>query len=344
MIRLAQVLAGGEQGGAENMFTRTAIGLQQTGSFDQRVYLRNHPARLAALEAAGCSCRHFRFGSALHFLDRWQYQRDLRAFAPDVVLTWMNRASIATPAGDYKLVSRLGSYYDLKYYRHADYWIGISKGICDHLIKGGMPADKVFMIPNFVDEAEVEPLPRDSFDTPADAPLILSAGRLHPVKGFDILIRALKRVPDAILWLAGAGPEDENLRSLAKSEGVADRIRFLGWRSDVTRLVRTADLFVCSSRHEGLGSIVLESWAHGCPIVATDSQGPGELIEHGVTGLLTPVDEVAPLADAINQVLGDSTLAQALADNAGRQYDKHYRKSVIIGQYQQLLTQLANSP
>ncbi|MEZ5507979.1 MAG: hypothetical protein R3F38_19255 [Gammaproteobacteria bacterium] len=87
-------------------------------------------------------------------LGHWRYRHALNAFNPDIVMTWMGRASETTPAGKgrYILVNRLGHYYNLKYYRHADYWVGISRGICQHIINGGMPKDRVFYIPNFADE------------------------------------------------------------------------------------------------------------------------------------------------------------------------------------------------
>lgn len=341
MIKVAQILAGAAKGGAENFFVRLVTGLHQSGQTEQLAFIRAHEHRMDALRKAGVPTQGFRFGGPLNVIDRWQYVEALKAAHPDIVMTWMNRATYATPRGDYTLVSRLGHYYDLKYYRHADYWIGISKGICNHIIQGGMPAERVFHIPNFADETPVEPLPRTSFDTPAGVPLLIAAGRLHINKGFDVLLKALKGIPDAWLWLAGAGPEEAALKSLAESLGVAARVRFLGWRTDVTTLMKSGDMFVCPSRHEGLGSIVMESWAHGCPIVATNSQGPGEVIETGVAGIVTPLDEVAPLRDAINTLLADPALRQRLADNAKAHYQAHYSKAVIVGRYNELYADLA---
>jgi glycosyltransferase involved in cell wall biosynthesis len=344
VTRIAQVIAGAAQGGAENMYVRLVKGLQASGEFEQRAFLRQHAHRIDALRAGGVAAEGFRFGGALDLFDRWQFQRALKAARPELVMTWMNRAAAATPRGDYVLTSRLGHYYNLKYYRRADYWIGITKGICNHLIQGGMPADRVFHIPNFADEKPVEELPRDSFDTPADRPLLIAAGRLHVNKAFDTLLRALVSIPDATLWLAGSGPEEHNLKALADELGVAARVRFLGWRNDVTALMASGDLFVCPSRHEGLGSIVMEAWAHRCPIVATNSQGPGEVIEHGVTGLVTPVDAVAPLADAINQLLRDPALRAQLVEQAHAHYQKHYSERVIVAQYNALYRELIGKP
>ncbi|WP_334078936.1 glycosyltransferase [Microbulbifer sp. M83] len=332
-LRIAQALAGAQQGGAENFFARLATGLQQTGAITQKAFIRGHDHRLRSLRNGGVTAEGFRFGGPLHQIDRFRFRRALRAFRPDIVLTWMSRASKLTPKGDYTLVSRLGHYYNLKYYRHSDYWLGISRGICDHLVRGGMPAERVFLIPNFADEAEVEPLPRDSFDTPTDRPLLLAAGRLHTNKGFDTLLQALEKVPDAILWLAGTGPEEESLKAMCRELGLDERVRFLGWREDVTALMRTADLFICPSRHEGLGSVIMEAWAHGCPVVATDSQGPGELIESGVTGVVTPVDQPGPLADAIAGLVSDEAGRRQLSEAGRSHYWSRFSRAVVVGQY-----------
>ena len=335
-IRVAQVLAGAAQGGAENFFVRLVKGLNGQADCQQKAFIRDHAHRVNALKSAGVSAEGFSFGGKLDFLGRLKYTRALNKYNPDIVLTWMSRASGTTPKGNYILVNRLGHYYNLKYYRHADYWVGISKGICKHLIDGGMPKERVFHIPNFADETPVTPLPRDSYDTPIDKPLILAAGRLHVNKGFDILLQSLVDVPEATLWLAGAGPEESNLKALCSKLGLDSRVRFLGWRDDVTTLMKTADVFVCPSRHEGLGSIVMESWAHRCPIIATRSQGPGEVIEDGYSGLLTDIDNVGQLTQAITSLLDDDDLKRRLIDNASKVYAEGYSEAYIVREYLKL--------
>lgn len=341
-LRLAQVLAGAENGGAENFFVRLTSGLNGVPSITEKAFIRNHSHRMNTLRERGVETEGFRFGGKFDLIDNWRFRNQLKRWQPDVVMTWMGRASQATPAGDYVLVNRLGHYYNLKYYRKADYWVGITKGICQHLIDGGMPADRVVHIPNFADEREVSPLPRDSFDTPTDKPLLLAAGRLHENKGFDTLLRALVEIPEATLWLAGTGPEEASLKALCHELGLDARVRFLGWRNDVTALMRSADVFVCPSRHEGLGSIVLESWFSRCPIVATASQGPSELIEDSVTGLITPIDEPAPLAGAVKRVLANADFRQQLTDNAAEEYAEKYSEAVIVEAYRQFFQRICN--
>ena len=342
-IRVAQVLAGAERGGAENFYTRLVLALQERPELVQRAFLRPHAHRIETLRRGGVETSGHGFGGALDFFGRWRYRRALAEFRPEIVMTWMGRASASTPPGRgrYVLVNRLGHYYDLKSYRHADYWVGITRGICRHLVEGGMPEERVFHIPNFADETPVEPVRRADLETPPDRPLILAAGRLHANKGFDVLLRALAEIPDAILWLAGSGPEEEPLRRLCTELGLASRVRFLGWREDVTALMRAADVFVCPSRHEGLGSIVLESWVHRCPIVATRSQGPAELITDGDDGLLTPVDDAPGLGRAVAELLARPDRRAALAEAGARTYARTYSRAAIADAYVKLYARLA---
>ncbi len=334
------MLAGASVGGAENFYTRFVAQMQARTDYDICAFTRPNPKREKWLSESGASYQLFPLGGKLDLLGRWRYQRALKQFQPDVVMTFMNRATALTPKGDYQLVARLGHYYDLKYYRHCDYWVGITKGICDHLLKGGMPADRVVHIPNFVDEIKASPLPRNSFDTPTDEPLLLAFGRLHHNKGFDVLLQALAKMPSGVLWLAGSGPEEKNLKTLAQTLGVSQRVRFLGWRDDINALLATADLFVCPSRHEGLGSILLESWYHGCPIVAAASQGPAEILTNGDNGMLVPIDHVEDLRHAIQSVLDDKVMAEQLVAAGLRDYQAFYSTEKIIQQYQEFFREL----
>lgn len=339
-LRIAHVLAGAAIGGAENFYTRLVCALMEGDDIDQCAFTRPNEWRESQFQQAGVPTSLHRLGGPLDIIGKYRYRKALQQWQPDIVLTYMNRATRLTPKGDYQLVARLGHYYDLKNYRHCDYWIGITKGICQYMIDAGFPEERVFHIPNFVDETIATPLPRTSFNTPADIPLLLAAGRLHTNKGFDTLFRALADVPDAILWLAGDGPEKDNLSKLASELNVDQRVRFLGWRNDINALMRTADIFVCPSRHEGLGSIVPESWFNQCPIVATKSQGPSELIEHEKTGLLVNIDDHSVLAEQINSLIKNQEKLLQLKTNGSQEYCQKYQKLIIVGKYKALFNEL----
>lgn len=332
---IAQSLAGAAQGGAENFFYRLTASLAAQGC-QQQVFSRLYPHRQQQLNQAGITGHHFRFGGRLDLWDRFRYQKRLKQLQPDLVMTWMNRASDYTANGNYKLIARLGHYYNLKYYRHCDYWLGITKGLCDYLINNGCPAERVFHVPNFADESPKPAIDATSLPGYGQGPLLLAAGRLHRNKGFDTLLQALVKLPEAQLLLAGTGPELASLQALSQELNIAGRVHFLGWRQDVAALMQACDLFVCPSRHEGFGSIVVEAWFNQCPIVATASQGPGELIENGRTGLLCPIDQPQALASAIAQALAQPELSQSLASQALQHYQAHYSQARVTLAYQQL--------
>ena len=119
---------------------------------------------------------------------------------------------------------------------------------------------------------------------------------------------------------------------------VQDRVRFLGWRDDVAAIHAAADVFVCPSRHEPLGNVILEAWAYGTPVVAAVSQGPSQLIIDRVNGLLVPVDDPVHMAEAIKQVLGDRALAVRLKDAGKKTYFAEFSRSKVVKKYIEFFT------
>lgn len=337
-------MAGGEVGGAEAFFVRLAGALVRAG-VDQRIVIRRHDARAAALRAAGLDPVELAFGGPLDRTTSRRLAAEIEDFAPDIVLSWMNRASLycarARAERGPVQIGRLGGYYKLKYYRGCDHLIGNTPDIVDYLRRQGWPAEQAHYVPNFVDAAPAAPVERTEFTTPMGTPVLLALGRLHRNKAFDVAIRALAELPDAVLWIAGEGPERDALGALADQLGVAQRIRWLGWREDVAALLAAADVLVCPSRIEPLGNVIIEAWAHGCPIVATASAGPGWLIENDASGLLTALEDANALAGAVGRVLGDTGLAERLADAGRAAYQARFSEPVVVKQYIELFEKVA---
>ncbi len=333
-------MAGAEFGGAEAFFVRLAIALNRTG-LDQKVVIRKNPARAALLRNAEIEPIELPFGGRMDFSTSRALKREIKDFEPDVVLTWMNRATSMCPKGDFVHVARLGGYYDLKYYAECDHLIGNTQDIVEYLVEHDWPADKAHYLPNFVFDEDAEPLSRRDFYTPKDVPLIVALGRLHENKAFDVLLSALARVPNAYLWLAGDGPLKEELQKQAEILGIKPRVRFLGWRDDTAALLQTADLFVCPSRHEPLGNVVIEAWAQGLPVVAADSMGPGTLIENMESGVLVPVDDEILMARAIRGVLDDEDLSRNIAERGYRTYQENFTEARVVEQYLEFFKKVA---
>lgn len=341
-MRLMQVMAGAEHGGAEAFFERLVGALHGT-DIEQKVVVRKNSEREQKLCGYGISPSKLPFGGLLDLYTPLGLRCIAKQFSPDVVLTWMNRATRMMPKGKYLHVARLGGFYDLKYYRSCDHLIGNTRGIIDYLVEQGWPAERAHYLPNFVTVDTASPVARDSLNTPVDAPLLLSMGRLHTNKAFDVLIEALVNIEGAYLWIAGEGPERVELETLAYNRGVDQRVRFLGWRQDISALLAASDIYVCPSRHEPLGNVVIEGWASGKPVVAAASQGPTELITHDVSGLLVPIDDPAALAEAINRVVVDSNLQKQLATSGTAAYEASFTEGAVVEQYRQFFDHIRKS-
>ncbi len=333
-------MAGSPHGGAEAFFVRLVTALARRG-LDQRALVRPDPARLAALAAAGIPVSAARFGGPLDLATRPRFRRAVADWRPDVVMTWMTRATVACPRGHSVHLARLGGPYDLRRYRRADHLVVNTKGLRAWAIGQGWGDSRVHHIPNFVDATPASPVARSTLATAADAPVILALGRLHPNKAFDVALSALPALPRAILWLAGDGPLRDDLARLAARLGVADRVRFLGWRDDVAALLAAADVLVCPSRREPFGNVVIEAWAHGVPVVAARAAGPAELIADGIDGLLVDVDDAGALAAALDRVLGDTDLAGRLAAAGRAAHDAAYSEGKVVSAFLGLFAALA---
>jgi len=197
----------------------------------------------------------------------------------------------------------------------------------------GWSRQRAHYLPNFVNETTAPPLPRSELFTPQGAPLIFALGRLHRNKAFDVLLAALSRVPNVYLWLAGDGPLRRDLEEEAMRLGVKPRVRFLGWRDDVAALFAAADVFVCPSRFEPLGNVVVEAWAQSRPVIAADSLGPGTLIHDMETGVLVPVDDAPSMARAIELVLGDEQLRGHIARQGREAFEAAFTEEAVVEQY-----------
>ncbi len=340
MTRVLQLMAGAELGGAEAFFERLVGGLARAG-LTQAAVIRRHADRAARLTETGLQVRQVRFGGPLDLLSRLQIRAAAKRFAPDVVLAWMNRAASMAPRGRWTVVGRLGGYYDLKYYRRCDHLVGNTRGLRDHLVAQGWPAKRAWYLPNFVDATPQPAADRSTLSTPADATVALLAGRLHPNKGIDVAIDAMTKLPDTHLWIAGTGPLETALRRQAADADLAGRVHFLGWRDDLPALLAAADCLLCTSRHEPLGNVVLEGWAHRTPVVAAASQGPSELIENERTGLLVPVDDPAATAEALTRLAGDRALGATLAAAGCETYAARFSEAAVVARYREFFEEVS---
>jgi glycosyltransferase involved in cell wall biosynthesis len=161
------------------------------------------------------------------------------------------------------------------------------------------------------------------FSAPSSLPIVLAVGRLCAWKRFHVLIEAcgiLKNTAPAFTCLIiGRDAEDEtrytqDLRTMPKRLGL-DNVIFGDWRTDVPSIMKSATLLALPSHYEPFGRVIIEAWACGLPVIATDAGGPAEIIEHGKTGMLIPIDDAIALAREIERLLTDGNLRDFLSSN-----------------------------
>ena len=198
---------------------------------------------------------------------------------------------------------------DLLLLRRACRIVAVSRSIRDRIAADGLPnPERVAVIPNGIDVSFYEnhadrESARREFGVTANEILVGTAGRLAWVKNQALFLQAcagvFARMPQIKAILVGDGPEEGNLRRLAKELGMGERVIFAGWRNDLPRCLSALDIFVLSSRSEVAPWVLLESMALGVPVISTNVGGVPEMVENGRTGLLVPTEDAQSLAQAI---------------------------------------------
>ncbi len=152
-----------------------------------------------------------------------------------------------------------------------------------------------------------------------EAVVIVHVGRFVELKNHALLLRSFARVQSetpVYLWLVGDGELRPKTEQLAQELGVADRVRFWGVRSDVADILNAADIFTLPSKWEGNPLSVMEAMAAGLPVVATAVGGVPELVEDGVSGLLTPNEDLDALVAALQRLVDSVELRRRMSNAA----------------------------
>jgi glycosyltransferase involved in cell wall biosynthesis len=339
-------------GGAERCYLWLLHALKEQG---HRVMAVNRPGSFVASELSGTVAQvHVPMRNTHDILSAWKISRTLKRKKTQVVLTYLSRASRLIRSGGSGgpvHVARFDGFYKLKYFRHAHAWVGVTKGLCDYAVREGLPADRVFHVPNFVDfrsslpEEERAGL-RRSLAIHEGALVIVAPGRFIRKKGFDVLLSAFSRLPADVgarplhLVLVGDGKLRQDLERQAEALGVHTRVSWTGWLADPDPYYEIADVVAFPSRFEPHGNIIKEAWSHTKALVSTGTHGAEELIEEGATGLLVPVDDARAMANALLRVLRDEQLRKSLGDAGCERVRKQYSKDVIVDRYIELFEDL----
>jgi len=372
-MRVAFFLDAPYFGGAEYHIFQLLTGLPKCGRYEMILILP--PALLKIFRArgslpVGIETWPFRFHGPLDFVGYWRLFRFLRQKQPALLhinLPGPHRANYSAVAAVAKLagVPRVvttehlpmskGRLFErvLKFlFSHfVDRVITVSyanKGYLERLHR--IPPNKIIPIHSAVDRslltlANQNPQIRTELGISSNEQVILSVGSLQDRKGFEFLVRAAVLVeqscPRARFLIAGDGPLRANLQSLARELAVAEKILFLGFRTDIPRLLEASDLFVMSSLYEGFPLALLEAMAAGKASIATAVNAIPEAIENERTGLLVPSQDEVALARAIVRLLKNPDLASKLGRSARQTIREHFLLDQMVAKYAQVYTTLA---
>jgi glycosyltransferase involved in cell wall biosynthesis len=327
-------------GGAETFAVRLIAALSRVKGLDVRVVARRGGWLGARLRDCGVVVEEVPFGGLFDWRTAGMVRRIAKDFKPQVVQSWMNRATRFVPRGPWATVGRLGGFYDLKYYRgRVANLVGNTQAIVDYCVAEGWAPQRVELISNFVPEPaegwrDVRDEVRARLKMGAHDKVLMMAGRLHKVKGVDVALRALQKLGEGhVLLLAGEGPLRAELEALAAELSVAARVRWVGWADDVSPYAAVADVWLAPSRHEPLGNTVLDAWVHCVPVVAARTGGLAMLVDDGVSGLLVDVGDDAALAAAVKRLLTDKKLRAAVVKGGRARFDRDFCEDVIVARY-----------
>ena len=235
--------------------------------------------------------------------------------------------------------------------------IAVSKSFRTLMIgRTNVPANRVSVIHGsvdmsrfpMVDSAEKAAI-RQRLNIPLDAPILLSMGHLGPIKGHDVVLRAMPSIhrhfPKAKLYIAGDGSDDERgeLESLANDLAIANDTILLGQIHNPAEWFAACDLFVLSPRQEAFGLVFVEAASSGRPAIASRIGGIPEIVEHDKTGLLVEPEDSKGIANAVLELLHSPERIEAMGVNARRHAAAHFSNECLARAYANLILALVPS-
>ncbi|MCB0279578.1 MAG: glycosyltransferase [Calditrichaeota bacterium] len=322
---------------------------QELSKKNYQVYLVSNSDHLFSIAKPNENLSLIRMNSGgdLNPVSIWKTYQLIRRLQPDCVFLTMNKdywlGGLAAYLSGKRVVIRLGIEretkqnlkYRLIYGRFIDLVTVNSQVIKDTLLRTTpqLTESQLRVIHNGVT------IKTKNSTTDSEFKMIGAAGRLTEQKGFDILLNALSQLKKSNqqfkVIIAGEGPDEVKLKSHCSELGLNDHVSFPGFLSDMNAFYSQLDLFVISSRYEGMASAATEAMAYGIPVVTTNVSGANELLDNGRLGKIVPIGSAADLAKAIDELLQSNN--QNLSQEIIRHIEINYSIDSMIANYEKAL-------
>jgi glycosyltransferase involved in cell wall biosynthesis len=252
---------------------------------------------------------------------------------------WRRQLTVVSTAHAWVMLGLKGELYrrlDLSLMRRFDHLIAVSHATKDEMVDAGVPASLISVIHNGIDTEAWSPRRtvstlRDELSLSQAFPVIGYVGRIMPEKDLETWLRAAallaRKVPSARFVLVGEGKDGatfNQLKQLAAELGIADQTYFPGYRSDLLPVYGAFDVFVLSSRREGLPNSILEAMALGLPVVTTDVAGAKELVLDGQTGYVCPQGDAQGIARALIALTENELLRRHMSHSGRERVEREF--------------------
>ena len=328
-MRIANIMFSKGGGGIEKAFVDYCEGLRDLG---HQVVAITVPNAMVNAELTELKIETHSVGN----LGEWdifavkRLRKLLLELKVDIIIAHANRAfglSYKAIKGKIPLVGVVQNYSTSRY-NVADAVFTTTHDLINTLIWQGIDKEQVFHIPNMV---KCDELPHRGYRN--NPPIIGTMGRFVAKKGFDVYINALKilkeRGLDFKAVLGGNGEEEADLKARAREAGLNEQLSFLGWVQNKKEFYTSIDIFCLPSLHEPFGIVLLEAFTYGAPVVATDSEGPRDIITPNYDALIVAKGDAQQLADALEILLKDPATCDKLAANAFAKTRTKYAQEVV---------------
>jgi glycosyltransferase involved in cell wall biosynthesis len=294
----------------------------------------------------------------INLIHAHDYKTDLFAY---LLRRWLGRRrfTLLSTAHAWVMLGLRGAFYrrlDLWLMRRFDHLIAVSHATRNEMVAAGVPPQLISVIHNAIDTEEwargcIRPTLREELGIPHDSLVLGYVGRIMPEKDLDTWLRAAavvaRQYPEAQFVLVGEGRDASTLsqlQRLATDLGIAERVYFPGYRAQLLPVYAAFDLFVLTSRREGLPNSVLEAMAMSLPVVATDVAGTKELVLHEQTGFVLPQGDVAGLAQAMTTLAGHAQLRQAMGLAGRKRVEQEFSFTGRLQRIEALYSKIVGRP
>ncbi len=330
-IRLLNIMSGSQRGGAERFFERLSIAFSNNSLVKQKILIRDFSERKNLLKKYISDIDTITFYNSFNPFLQKKIKKICFEFKPNIILSWMNRASSLLPKkrlNNEVKIGRLGGYYKLKNYVNCDYLITNTEDLKEYVCEKGWDPNRVKVIPNFVNKNISKKKKKKK-----NKPVVVCLARFHKNKGIDVLIKSMRFLENTDLHIVGRGSELSNYKKLIKKYNLSDKVYFYDWTDNISEYLNNSDILVCPSIHEPFGNIIIEAWAHKIPVIASDIGGPSVMIENGINGLKFESKNSEQLRLRIEELIMNQNLKKKIVKKGFSLFKDNYSEDIIVEKY-----------